>query len=96
MARRSKKERPNILLIAIDSLVSTHMSCYGYPKLTQFVKSLGAFDIEHRATNNPSVKHTYIRNKDGEAAPAPAKPAKPIGKFTLRQSKPKKAAAKKK
>ncbi len=69
---------------------------YGYPKLTQFVKSLGAFDIEHRATNNPSVKHTYIRNKDGEAAPAPAKPAKPIGKFTLRQSKPKKAAAKKK
>lgn len=34
MPRRSKKERPNILLIAIDSLVSTHMSCYGYPKLT--------------------------------------------------------------
>lgn len=70
---------------------------YGYPKLTQFVKSLGAFDIEHRATNNPSVKHTYIRNKDGEAAPAKQdKPAKPIGKLTFRQSKAPKAAAKKK
>jgi arylsulfatase A-like enzyme len=27
-------DRPNILLIAIDSLLSPHMSCYGYPRLT--------------------------------------------------------------
>jgi hypothetical protein len=36
MARkaRAKKQRPNILMIAIDSLLSTHMSCYGYDRLT--------------------------------------------------------------
>ena len=36
MPGRSKpdKHRPNILMIAIDSLVSTHMSCYGYHRLT--------------------------------------------------------------
>src|SRR5210317_1351358 len=28
------KKRPNILLIGIDSLLSTHMSCYGYDRLT--------------------------------------------------------------
>ena len=28
------KRKPNILLIGIDSLLSTHMSCYGYPRLT--------------------------------------------------------------
>ncbi len=28
------KRKPNILLIGVDSLVSTHMSCYGYPHLT--------------------------------------------------------------
>ncbi len=26
--------KPNILLIAVDSLLSTHMSCYGYGRLT--------------------------------------------------------------
>jgi arylsulfatase A-like enzyme len=31
---RKKKTQPNVLLIGIDSLVSTHMSGYGYPKLT--------------------------------------------------------------
>ena len=31
-ARRRKK--PNILLIGVDSMLSTHMSCYGYPRLT--------------------------------------------------------------
>jgi uncharacterized LabA/DUF88 family protein len=67
---------------------------YGYQKLTQFVKSLGAFDIEHRTANNSSVRHTYIRNKAGEnvaAKPAP----KPIGKFVLKQDKSKKTAASK-
>ncbi len=28
------KQRPNLLLIGVDSLRSTHMSCYGYPRLT--------------------------------------------------------------
>lgn len=28
------KTKPNIVLIGVDSLLSTHMSCYGYPKLT--------------------------------------------------------------
>lgn len=27
-------KRPNVLLVAIDSLLSTHMSCYGYERLT--------------------------------------------------------------
>ena len=31
---KARKKQPNILLIGIDSLLSTHMSCYGYPKLT--------------------------------------------------------------
>jgi arylsulfatase A-like enzyme len=35
MARTAKKTRkPNVLLIGVDSLLSTHMSCYGYPRLT--------------------------------------------------------------
>jgi len=29
-AKKSGKKKPNILLIGIDSLLSTHMSCYGY------------------------------------------------------------------
>ncbi|NQZ69921.1 MAG: sulfatase-like hydrolase/transferase, partial [Lentisphaeria bacterium] len=28
------KKKPNVLLIAIDSLLSTHMSCYGYERQT--------------------------------------------------------------
>ena len=35
MARRkAARTRPNILLVAIDSLRSDHMSCYGYDRLT--------------------------------------------------------------
>ena len=30
----ASRKKPNILLIAVDSLLSTHMSCYGYSKLT--------------------------------------------------------------
>ena len=29
-----KSSKPNILMIAVDSLLSTHMSLYGYPRLT--------------------------------------------------------------
>ena len=32
--RKRAARRPNILLIAVDSLVSTHMSCYGYHRRT--------------------------------------------------------------
>src|SRR5688572_15876489 len=33
-SRKSRQKHPNILLFAIDSLLATHMSCYGYPRLT--------------------------------------------------------------
>lgn len=60
---------------------------YGYQKLTQFVESLNSFSIEHRPTNNPGIKHTYIRIKaeekpvrrkkaQGTAAKPPRSPAK--------------------
>jgi len=45
---------------------------YGYPKLTLFVRSLGCFEIEHRPSNNPSIKHTFIRF--AEKPPAVKKP----------------------
>ena len=34
MAKSAPTKKPNILLIAIDSLLADHMSCYGYPRLT--------------------------------------------------------------
>ena len=35
MAKRpTRKKKPNLLLIGVDSLLSTHMSCYGYHRLT--------------------------------------------------------------
>ncbi len=34
MAKSKKTKKPNILLIGVDSLLSTHMSCYGYNRLT--------------------------------------------------------------
>jgi arylsulfatase A-like enzyme len=36
MASRKKEvsKKPNIVLFAVDSLLATHMSCYGYPRLT--------------------------------------------------------------
>ena len=36
MAKRAtpKQNKPNILLIAVDSLLATHMSCFGYHRLT--------------------------------------------------------------
>ena len=32
--KMAKKKLPNIVLIAVDSLLADHMSCYGYPRLT--------------------------------------------------------------
>ncbi|MDP6450150.1 MAG: sulfatase-like hydrolase/transferase, partial [Lentisphaeria bacterium] len=45
----ASRKKPNILLIAVDSLLSTHMSCYGYSKLTsphidKFAKSATLFE----------------------------------------------------
>ncbi len=36
---------------------------YGFKKLTPLVKYLKDFEIDERDTNNPYVKHNYIRNK---------------------------------
>ncbi|MBQ9367831.1 MAG: sulfatase-like hydrolase/transferase, partial [Victivallales bacterium] len=33
-ATKKTAKKPNLILIGIDSLISTHMSCYGYKKLT--------------------------------------------------------------
>ncbi len=33
-ATKAKNGKPNLLLIGVDSLLSTHMSAYGYPRLT--------------------------------------------------------------
>ncbi len=35
---------------------------YGYSKLSEFVKSLGIFEVDKRATSNPGIKHIYIRD----------------------------------
>lgn len=34
MPKNTPTTKPNILLIAVDSLLADHMSCYGYPRLT--------------------------------------------------------------
>jgi len=52
MAKKAKK--PNILLIAIDSLLSEHMSLYGYDRLTtphidQFARGGTVFENNHSA-----------------------------------------------
>jgi len=49
MKKKRSDIKPNILLIAIDSLLSTHMSCYGYRRLTtphidQFAKGGTLFE----------------------------------------------------
>ena len=55
---------------------------YGYQKLTQFVKSLDSFEIEHRPTNNPGIKHTYIRNLSGRKPVRRRRPQSGIVKKT--------------
>lgn len=35
---------------------------YGYSKLSEFVKTLGIFEVDKRATSNPGIKHIYIRD----------------------------------
>ena len=35
---------------------------YGYNKLTNFIKSLGIFEVDKRDTTNRGIKHIYIRD----------------------------------
>ena len=37
---------------------------YGYSKLTNFIKSLGMFEIDKRDTSNRGIKHIYIRDNN--------------------------------
>ena len=37
---------------------------YGYSKLTNFIRSLGMFEIDKRDTSNRGIKHIYIRDKN--------------------------------
>ncbi len=55
----TKKKHPNILLIGIDSLLSTHMSCYGYhrqttPHMDRFAEGGALFE----RTFSPNVPTT--------------------------------------
>jgi len=55
---------------------------YGFYKLTQFVDSLDSFDIEHRPTNNPGIKHTFIKIKASKKPTRRRKPQSPVVKAT--------------
>lgn len=37
---------------------------YGFPKLTNLIKSLGLFEIDVRQTGNANTKHIYLREKE--------------------------------
>jgi Fe-S-cluster formation regulator IscX/YfhJ len=39
---------------------------YGFMKLTPLVKSLDAFELDIRETNQYHIKHVYIRNREGK------------------------------
>ncbi len=52
--RKTDGKRPNILLLAVDSLLADHMSCYGYGRLTtphidQFAKEGTLFEKTYSA-----------------------------------------------
>ena len=49
---KSKPSKPNILLIAIDSLLADHMSCYGYHRQT-------TPHIDRLATQGTLFERTY-------------------------------------
>jgi len=53
--RKTGKKGPNILLIAVDSLVSTHMSCYGYARQT-------TPHIDRFATDGALFEQTFSPN----------------------------------
>ncbi len=61
-------KRPNILLIAIDSLRADHMSCYGYDQLT--TPRIDAFARESVTSNSSfsQVSPTGFTNGVPEAS----------------------------
>ncbi len=53
------KKKPNILLIGIDSLLSTHMSCYGYERLTTpYMDEFAEEGVLFENTFSPNVPTT--------------------------------------
>ena len=69
MATKSTSQRkPNILLIGVDSLVSTHMSCYGYHRqTTPHIDRLAREGVLFKRTFSPNVPTTpgYARMLTG-------------------------------
>ena len=52
-------KKPNILLIGIDSLLSTHMSCYGYDRLTTpYIDEFAEDGVLFENTFSPNVPTT--------------------------------------
>jgi len=52
-------KKPNILLIGIDSLLSTHMSCYGYERLTTpYIDEFAEEGVLFENTFSPNVPTT--------------------------------------
>ncbi len=59
MAAKSKSKKPNILLIGIDSLLSTHMSCYGYRhQTTPYIDAFAQGGVLFENTFSPNVPTT--------------------------------------
>jgi len=62
MAKRTRAKsgrRPNILLVGIDSLLSTHMSCYGYRRLTTpHIDDFARGGVVFERTFSPNVPTT--------------------------------------
>ena len=52
MTTHSSGRKPNIVLLAVDSLRADHMSCYGYPRLT-------TPHIDRFAQGGTLFEHTY-------------------------------------
>ena len=58
-SKAKRKKHPNILLIGIDSLISTHMSCYGYHRqTTPHIDSFAEGGVLFENTFSPNVPTT--------------------------------------
>ena len=57
--KTSPKKQPNVLLIAVDSLLSTHMSCYGYSRqTTPHIDAFAKEGVLFENTLSPNVPTT--------------------------------------
>lgn len=57
--KRTRNKKPNILLIGIDSLLSTHMSCYGYDRnTTPHIDKFAEGGVLFENTFSPNVPTT--------------------------------------